>query len=101
MRFLLQVSFPVEKFNAALRDGSAGHKIQRILEEIKPEAAYFCADDGRRGGYLVIDMKDTSDMPKFAEPFFLMFDAEVKFLPAMTPQDLQKAGLENIAPKWS
>jgi hypothetical protein len=100
MRFVLHVSFAVDKFNAAVRDGSAGEKLGRILEELKPEAAYFCADDGKRGGFLIIDMKDVSEMPRYAEPFFLYFDATCKFLPAMTPQDIQKADLGKISGKW-
>ena len=54
MRMLLNVTFPHEKFNAAVRDGSAGSKISRILETIKPEAVYFTEQDGRRGSALVI-----------------------------------------------
>jgi len=96
----MQVSFPVETFNEALRNGSVGQKLQRILEEIKPEASYFCAVDGKRTGYFVIDMKETSEMPKFAEPFFLSFNAMVTFMPTMTPQDLQKSGLDKIPSMW-
>jgi hypothetical protein len=100
MRFVMQVSFPPEKFNQKVRDGSAGQLIGRILEEIKPEAAYFCAQGGRRGGFVVINMTNASEMPRYAEPFFLNFDADVEFLPTMTPDDLQKAGIEDIAKKW-
>jgi hypothetical protein len=50
MRFVLHISLPVEKFNQAVRDGTAGEKMRQILEETKPEAAYFCAKDGKRGG---------------------------------------------------
>ena len=100
MRFVLHVSFPPEKFNQAVLDGSAGRKLQKILEELKPEAAYFTADDGHRGGFIVVNMTDTSEMPSFAEPFFLNFNATVKFLPAMVPQDLQKADLDKIGSKW-
>lgn len=100
MRFVLQVSLPVDKFNQAVRDGSAGDKMRRILEEIKPEAAYFCAKDGKRGGFLIVDIADPSEMPRFAEPWFLQFDATVEFLPAMTPQDLQRAGLDQLGKKW-
>ena len=45
MRFLLSVSFPVEKFNQMVRDGVADKTIARILEDAKPEAAYFFAND--------------------------------------------------------
>lgn len=100
MRFVLQVSLPPEKFNAAVRDGSAGDKIRRILEDTKPEAAYFCAEEGKRGGFLIVDLKDTSEIPKHAEPWFLNFDATVKFHVAMTPEDLAKAGLDQLGKKW-
>jgi hypothetical protein len=100
MRFIVHISLPVGKFNEALRDGSAGKKIAAILEDTKPEAAYFCANDGKRGGYLVVNLSNTSEMPRLSEPWFLNFDANVEFLPAMTPDDLQKAGLDGLATKW-
>ncbi len=101
MRFVLHISLPVDKFNQAVRDGTVGQKIGRILEDMKPEAAYFCADDGKRGGFFVVDMADVSEMPRLAEPWFLEFDATVKFLPAMTPQDLERAGIDALAKKWA
>lgn len=100
MRFLLHISLPVEKFNQAVRDGTAGEKMRQILEEMKPEAAYFCAKDGKRGGFLVVDVSDPSEMPRLAEPWFLLFDASVEFLPAMVPQDLQRAGLDKLGKQW-
>jgi Domain of unknown function (DUF3303) len=100
MRFILHVSLSVERFNQALRDGTVGEKMGRILKETKPEAAYFCAKDGKRGGFLIVDMTDTSEMPRIAEPWFLNFDATVEFLPAMTVDDLQRAELDKIAEKW-
>jgi len=100
MRFLLHISLPLDRFNEAVRDGTIGDKIGRILEDMKPEAAYFCAKDGKRGGFFVIEMSDVSEMPRFAEPWFLQFDASVEFLPAMTPEDLQRGGLEGLAKQW-
>jgi hypothetical protein len=100
MRFVMHISLPVEKFNQAVRDGTAGQKLGRILDDARPEAAYFCAKDGKRGGFLIVNMSDTSEIPRFAEPWFLHFDATVEFLPTMTPQDLQRAGLDQLAKKW-
>ena len=100
MLFVLHISLPVEKFNQAVRDGTAGQKIGKILEDSKPEAAYFCAKDGKRGGFLIVNLNDASELPRFAEPWFLHFDATVEFLPTMTPEDLQRAGLDQIAKKW-
>jgi len=90
MRFLVKVSFPVEAGNAAAKKD--GFKvIQTILEQQKPEAAYFIADSGRRTGLLIIDITDASDIPRIAEPWFLALNASIEATPAMIPEDLQKA----------
>jgi len=93
MRMLLRVSIPVETGNAAAKDGTLGSTIEGILADLKPEAAYFFADDnGNRSGSIVFDMKDTSQIPAIAEPWFLAFNAKVSLRPVMNPQDLAKAG---------
>jgi len=91
MRTLLRVSIPVEAGNAAAKSGTLGSTIERILADLKPEAAYFFADDsGNRSGSFVFDLKDTSDIPAIAEPWFLAFNAKVSFRPVMSVQDLAK-----------
>ena len=100
MRMIMNVYLPVDVFNAAVRDGSAGAKMQKILAEQKPEAAYFTEYHGQRSGVLIIDLKDASEIPRFAEPWFLQFNARVELHPAMTPQDLGAAGLEGLGKKW-
>ena len=74
--------------------------MRKILEALKPEAAYFAARDGHRGGTLIIDISDPSQIPAFAEPWFLEFEADCYFFPCMTPEDLGKSGIEAIAKKW-
>ena len=101
MRVLLKVKFPIEPFNGAVKDGSAGKKIKRILDETKPEAAYFTAIDGHRGGILIVDLPDASKIPSLAEPWFLQFHAECEVHPVMTPADLEKANLEEHGKKWA
>jgi len=97
---LLNVEFPPEPFNALVRAGSAGEIIGRILESIKPEAAYFTEQDGKRGGIFLVEVENSSDIPAFAEPFFLNFQASCKFRIVMTPQDLRQAGLQELGQKW-
>jgi uncharacterized protein DUF3303 len=90
MRFLFKISIPVEAGNVAARNGFKA--IQTILEQQKPEAAYFIAEHGKRTGIIVIDMKDAAELPAIAEPWFLALNASVEVTPAMVPADLQKAG---------
>lgn len=101
MKMLLTVEFPLEPFNSLVRNGKAGEVLGRILESIKPETAYFTEQDGKRGGIFVIDVRTPSDVPFFAEPFFLNFQASCKFRILMSPEDLQKAGLEELGKKWA
>lgn len=101
MKMLLKATVPHHKFNAAIKDGSAGAKLNKILEAIKPEAVYFIAQGGKRVCVAVVDMPDTTKIPALAEPWFLTFEADVEFYPAMTPDDLKKAGLDEIGKKWS
>jgi hypothetical protein len=100
MRIILDVTFPHEIFNAAIKDGSAGAKMQRIMEAVKPEAIYFTSHDGHRGAVVIVDLPDASKLPSLAEPWFLTFNADVECRVAMTPDDLKKAGLEALGKVW-
>jgi hypothetical protein len=92
VRILLKISIPMDAGNAAIADGSLPGTIQSILSEQKPEAAYFAESEGLRTGYVVVNINDPSEIPRYAEPWFLALNARVEFHPAMVPEDLQKAG---------
>jgi hypothetical protein len=101
MRMLMHVKIPNAKFNAAVKDGTLGKKMQRILDESKPEAAYFTEYDGQRGAILIVNVDDPSKVPSLAEPWFLIFEADVQFHIVMSPEELGRAGLEGLAKKWA
>lgn len=93
MRMLMRVSIPVETGNAAAKAGTLGSTIQQFVAAMKPEAAYFYADDeGRRCGSIVFDLADSSEIPGIAEPWFLAFNAQISLRPVMNLEDLAKAG---------
>jgi hypothetical protein len=92
MRCLLKVTIPVETGNAAISNGSLAKTIESILSELKPEAAYFAEDSGQRTGFIFFDLKEPSQIPAVAEPWFLAFNAKVECRPAMNLEDLKKAG---------
>ena len=102
MRCLLKVSIPVLTGNATISDGSLGKTIESILADLKPEAAYFAGDNGKRTGFIFFDLKDASQIPAVAEPWFLAFDAHVDLLPAMNLDDLKKAtpGIEKAVKNY-
>jgi hypothetical protein len=91
MRFLVKVTIPVESGNVVAKAGRLGHTIQSILDAQKPEAAYFTDENGQRAAFLFLDMKDASQIPAIAEPWFLAFNASVEFRPVMVLEDLAKA----------
>ena len=83
------------------RTAPPGSKLQKILETLKPEAVYFTEQGGRRSCVMVVELSDASKIPALAEPWFLTFEADTEFHIAMTPDDLKRAGLEEIGKKWA
>jgi hypothetical protein len=69
---------------------------------VKAENAYFTTIDGCRGGFIVVNIDDPSQMPAISEPFFLWLNAEIDFYPVMSPDDLEKAApaIEKAVKKW-
>lgn len=91
---------PHEPFNTLVREGKAGEIIQNIIAEIKPESIYFTEQDGTRGAVAVVNIDEPSQIPSFSEPFFLNFNANCEFRVAMSPEDLGRAGLDELGQKW-
>jgi hypothetical protein len=91
MRTMLRWTTPVEKGNAMIDDGSMQKVVEAVLAATRPEAAYFLAQDGKRGGIIFFDLKEPSDIPRIAEILFKGANADVEFTPVMNPDDLKKA----------
>ncbi|MCD9140633.1 hypothetical protein [Streptomyces albireticuli] len=96
MRTLLRARMDTRAGNEAIRNGSMPEAIQALMDQLKPEAAYFTAMDGGRTCILVFDMEDSSQMPVVAEKLFLDMEAEVEMHPVMNYDDLKK-GLSSLS----
>jgi hypothetical protein len=92
MRMMLTAQIPTEGGNAAIRNGSLQTVIKKFMDEFKPEAAYFIAQNGDRCAYFVFDMKEASQIPQAAEGLFLGLNAKITIQPCMNAQDLGAAG---------
>ena len=101
MRMLIHVKIPHKEFNIYVKDGSVGRKIKQILDDIKPEAVSFTEYSGHRGLIMIADVAEPSSVPKIAEPWFLIFSADVEFHIVMSPDELEKASLDKLAKKWA
>ena len=101
MKMLVQAKIPHEPFNTAVRNGTIGKTMQRIMDDVKPEAVYFTEYGGKRSAMMIVDLPDPSFVPKMAEPWFLAFNADVEFHIVMSPEDLGRAGLEELGKKWA
>jgi hypothetical protein len=100
MKMAMITEFPPEPFNTLVRNGRIGEITKKIVETLEFESFHFVELDGCRGCIAIFEISDSSEIPSYAEPFFLNFDAECRFRIAMTPEDLGKAGLEGIGKTW-
>ena len=91
MRMMLKIAIPTETANTHIAGGTFPAVMQNFLGDIKPEAAYFVAENGVRTAYFFVQMTDASQLPAFAEPAFLAFHAKVDVTPAMNLDDLKAA----------
>src|SRR5215208_1745907 len=62
MRTMVKFTIPTQETNPLVEDGSIGQKMETMLGKLQPEAAYFGPIDGKRGGFIVINMEEESEV---------------------------------------
>ena len=97
MKFIIEVEFPLEPFNTYVRQGTVGEKIGEVLGAIKPEVVYFTDSGVGRGVLMIVDLDSAAQAPHVTEPLMLTFNASVHYRVAMSPEELQSAGLDRYA----
>lgn len=98
MRTLLKASMDVHAANDLIQKGEMQKFMKSMTDLLKPEASYFYAEHGKRTALYVFDLKDPSQIPMIAEPFFTMLKAEIEFHPVMNQEDVAK-GLDSYKGK--
>ena len=93
---MVRVTFETEAGNRAISENKLPQLFSQVTERLKPEAAYFGPDHGKRTAMLFIDMKDASQLPAITEPFFMALNASVEVMPVMNADDLQKGSAEYL-----
>jgi hypothetical protein len=89
--------FSLEPSSTYVREGTGGEKIGEVLGAIKPEVVYFTDNGVGRGAVMVVDLDSAGQAPHVTEPLMLDFGASVHCRFAMSPEDLQSAGLDRYA----
>lgn len=79
MRFLAKVTIPVEKGDEAFKSGALPRTMQSAMQRLKPEAAYFIEEDGKRECLFVFNL----DVPSLLKPLFPNLDASFHVTPVM------------------
>jgi hypothetical protein len=103
MRVMIRFSFPADLGNEIVSSGKINQIFKSLLDDLKPEAAYFFPESGQRGGLFVVNMADSSDVAKMLEPIWLGIKADVTVTPVMNGEDLQKGlgGIGEIVKRYA
>ena len=96
MRMMARVEFDLEKGNEVVSSGAIQDIFNRVMEQLRPEAAYFGPVNGNRGAYLIVNMEDSSQLPPFSETLYQEMHAKIEWFPVMTADDVRR-GLEQLS----
>ena len=90
MRMMMKAQLDTAAASEAIASGKLPQIMEKVMDTLKPEAAYFGPDSGHRTAFIVFDMTDPSQLPVLSEPLFREFKAHVEFFPVMDREDLQR-----------
>jgi hypothetical protein len=90
MRMMVTVELDTPTANQALVSGTIAEVVPQLMEQLKPEAAYFLPLGGRRGVVLFVDVPDASSIVTTCEQFWLQLNAKVEMTPCMNADELEE-----------
>ena len=90
MRMMLKAQMDTAAATKAIQEGRMPTVMQSMMEKLKPEAAYFGPDGGKRTAFIIFQMDDPSQLPAISEPLFSEFNARIEVFPVMDRDDLER-----------
>lgn len=90
MRFLAKITIPTEIGEEASKSGALPRTMRSAMERLKPEAAYFFEEDGKRECLIVFNL----DIPSLLKPLFPDLDVSVHVTQVMNAAEFER-GLED------
>ena len=103
MRNMVKFWIPVSEGNELVQTGKIGQVFQSLMDDFKPEAAYFFADEGVRSGFMILNVGEQSEFIRIAESFWFGLRAEITVTPVMSGEDLKKGltGIEDLLKRYA
>lgn len=89
MKVMLRAHMDTAATNEAIKTGALPLAVKKLLDTVKPEAAYFGLHEGVRSCWIVFDLQESSDLPPLLEDLFGQ-NAEVEVAPVMDAAGLAK-----------
>jgi hypothetical protein len=90
MRVMVSFTFPTDSGNEAVKSGRMDKILPQIMEDLKPEAAYFYPHNGLRSGHFIVNMEDSSQILEVGERLRFGVGGTVEMTPVMNAEDIQK-----------
>ncbi|MFB0626492.1 DUF3303 family protein [Streptomyces sp. AB3(2024)] len=88
MRVMLRAHMDTAATNEAIPTGALPQSIKRLMDTVKPEAAYFGLHEGVRSCWMVFDLQDSAQLPSLTWDLFQQFNAEIEVAPVMNAAEL-------------
>ncbi|MFJ8017457.1 hypothetical protein [Streptomyces sp. NPDC096339] len=90
MRVMLRAHIDTAAGNEAIKSGALPQAIKKLMDTVKPEAAYFGLHEGVRSCWMVFELEDSWRLPPLFEDMFMQFNAEIEVGPVMNAEELAK-----------
>ena len=91
MHFIIRATIPNAAGNNLVK-GNMQATFDKVMADVRPEQVYFSVDRGQRTVYLVVNLQNSADMVRVAEPLWLALGADVECIPTMTAEEFAGAG---------